>query len=296
MPNAPSLLDPQTFARLQRFSLRARLMVEGYTSGVHRSPFHGFSVEFAEHREYAPGDDPRYLDWKVFGRTDKYYLKQFEEETNLVCHLLLDASESMGYRGTVSAVSKLDYAKRAAAALAYIVLHQQDSMGLATFDNAIRSWVRPSGNPSHLQDILQVLEQTEAGQGTSLAPILHEAADRLKKRGVVIVVSDFFDDLDTLSLGLKHLRYRRHEVIVMHVLDPDEEQFPFDESTMFHGLEGAASVLAEPRAIRARYQKEFQAYVRALRAACHGLSIDYVPLRTDQSLEAILSDYLASRG
>jgi uncharacterized protein (DUF58 family) len=290
------LLDPQMLARLQRAPLRARSIVEGYVSGVHRSPFHGFSIEFAEHREYAPGDDLRYLDWKVFGRTDKYYLKQFEEETNLVCHLLLDTSESMCYRSAAAPMSKLEYARRAAAALAYLVLHQQDSVGLVAFDREIRSLVRASSNPSHLKEILHVMETVSAERKTSTGPIFHDLSERLKKRGIVIVISDLFDDLDSMMTGLKHLRHRRHEVIVMHVLDPAELEFPFDDITLFHGLEQLPDVLAEPRALRNAYLAEFGRYLHKLKAGCRAQAIDYVPMRTDQSLEVALSSYLASRG
>ena len=225
MKIAHPLLDSRMLARLQGLPLRARSTVEGYLSGVHRSPFHGFSIEFSEHREYAPGDDLRYLDWKVFGRTDKYYLKQFEDETNLVCHLLLDTSESMRYRSDAAPCSKLEYAQRAAAALAYLVLHQQDSAGLVTFDSEIRSLVRANSNPSHLKQLLHVMEGASAGRKTSIGPIFHDLAQRLRKRGIVIVLSDLFDDVEVMLTGLKHLRHRRHEVIVMHVLDPAETGF-----------------------------------------------------------------------
>jgi uncharacterized protein (DUF58 family) len=295
METTQRLLDSQMLARLQRLPLRARGIVEGYTSGAHRSPFHGFSIEFAEHREYAPGDDLRYLDWKVFGRTDKYYLKQFEEETNLVCHLLLDTSQSMQYRSSAAPMSKLDYARRAAAALAYLVLHQQDSVGLAAFDSEIRRLVRASSNPSHLKDILQVMEETSAERKTSIGPILHDLAERLKKRGIVIVLSDLFDDVDAMMTGLKHLRHRRHEVILMHVLDPAEVDFPFEQTTLFRGLESLPDVLVEPRAIRRGYLAEFGRYLRNLQAGCRAQAIDYVPLRTDRSLEVTLASYLASR-
>jgi uncharacterized protein (DUF58 family) len=282
-------------ARLQGLPLRARSIVEGYVSGVHRSPFHGFSIEFAEHREYTTGDDLRYLDWKVFGRTDKYYLKQFEDETNLVCHLLLDTSESMRYRSDAAPLSKLEYAQRAAATLAYLVLHQQDSVGLVAFDNEIRSLVRASSNPSHLKQVLHVMERASAERKTSLGPIFHDLAERLKKRGIVIVLSDLFDDVEVMLAGLKHLRHRRHEVIVMHVLDPAEMDFPFDQLTLFHGLEQLPDVLTDPRALRKAYLAEFGRYLRRLQAGCRVQAIDYVPLRTDQPLEVVLSRYLASR-
>jgi uncharacterized protein (DUF58 family) len=294
--NAQPLLDSPMLARLQRVPLRARWIVEGYVSGVHRSPFHGFSIEFAEHREYAPGDDLRYLDWKVLARTDKYYLKQFEEETNLICHLVLDASESMRYQSDGAPMSKLQYAQRAAAALAYLVLHQQDSVGLVAFDSEIRSFVRASSNPSHLKEILHVMESLKADRKTSTGPIFHDLAERLKKRGIVIVISDLLDDVDVMMAGLKHLRHRRHEVIVLHVLDPAEVSFPFDQLAMFRGLEQKSDVLVEPRALRKAYLAEFGHYLRKLQAGCRAQAIDYVPMQTDQSLEVVLSSYLASRG
>ena len=283
-------------ARLQGLPLRARQIVEGYTAGMHRSPFHGFSIEFAEHREYAPGDDLRYLDWKVFGRTDKYYLKQFEDETNLVCHLLLDTSQSMRYQSAAAPLSKLDYAQRATAALAYLVLHQQDSVGLVVFDSEIRRLVRASSNPSHLKDILQVMEETTAERKTSIGPILHHLAERLKKRGIVIVLSDLFDNVAALMAGLQHLRHRRHEVILMHVLDPAEVDFPFEQITLFRGLEDLPDALVEPRALRQGYLAEFGRYLRELQTGCREQAIDYVPMRTDRSLEVVLASYLASRG
>jgi uncharacterized protein (DUF58 family) len=296
MEHAQTLLDSEMLARMQGLMLHARSIVEGYVSGVHRSPFHGFSIEFAEHREYAPGDDLRYLDWKVFGRTDKFYLKQFEEETNLVCHLLLDTSESMRYQSSAAPMSKLDYAKRAAAALAYLVLHQQDSVGLVAFDSEIRTLVRASGNPSRLKELLQVMENAMAERKTSTGPIFHDLAERLKKRGIVIVLSDLFDNVDAMMTGLKHLRHRRHEVILMHVLDPAEIEFSFDEMTLFRGLENQRDALVEPNAIRRAYLAEFGRYLHQLKTGCRAQSIDYVLLRTDQSLEVVLSSYLASRG
>jgi len=288
-------LRPEVLARLKGLGLRARLIVEGYVSGVHRSPYHGFSIEFAEHREYVPGDDLRYLDWKVFGRTDKYYLKQFEEETNLVCYLLLDASESMSYRGPDSPMSKLEYAQTAAAALGYLVLQQQDRVGLVTFDEEIRALVRASSNPSQMKQVVHVLDEVRPHGKTCSGPIFHDLAERLKKRGIVVVLSDLFDDLAPLVAGLKHLRHRRHEVIVMHVLDPAELEFPFQRATCFQGLEQWPEALIDPRALRAAYLEEFGRYLRELKQACRAHRIDYVPLRTDQSLEIVLSSYLASR-
>ncbi len=295
MDNSPRYLSPETLARLEGLGLRARMIVEGYVSGVHRSPYHGFSIEFAEHREYVPGDDLRYLDWKVFGRTDKYHLKQFEEETNLVAYLLLDTSESMRYQSPAARWSKLEYAQTAAAALAYLILHQQDSAGLVTFDNEIRALVRASSNPSHIRQLLHVMEQSLPQRKTATGPIFHDLAERLKKRGIVVVLSDLFDDVPAMLAGLKHLRHRRHEVIVLHVLDPAELDFPFQQPTLFEGLEQLPQAMVEPRAIRAAYLEEFGKFLRAVKMGCRMHRIDYVLLRTDQSLEVVLSSYLAAR-
>jgi uncharacterized protein (DUF58 family) len=288
-------LNPHTLAKLEGLELRARMIVEGFVSGTHRSPYHGFSIEFAEHREYVPGDDLRHVDWKVFGKTDKYYLKQYEEETNLVSHLLLDTSESMRYRSDAAPLSKLEYAECVAAALAYLILRQQDSVGLATFDNEVRSLVRASGNPSHLRQLLDVMSASTAGRKTATGAIFHDLAERLKKRGVVIVLSDLFDDLAPMIAGLKHFRHRRHEVILFHVLDPAELDFPFRQPTLFKGLEGWPDLLADPRSLGQAYLREFGNYLKEIRQGCRALRIDYVEMRTDQPFDIALSAYLASR-
>jgi uncharacterized protein (DUF58 family) len=293
--NNLKFLDPQTLAKLQGLELRARSIVEGYVSGVHRSPFHGFSIEFAEHREYSQGDDLRYVDWKVFGKTDKFYLKQYEEETNLVSHLLVDTSESMRYKSAAAPLSKLEYAQCVAASLAYLILQQQDSVGLVTFDGEIRALVRASSNPSHLKQLLHVMENAVAERKTRTGPIFHELAERLKRRGLVVILSDFFDDVPSMIAGLKHFRHRRHEVVVFHVLDPAEVEFPFRETTLFRGMEQLPDVLTDPRALRKAYLEEFGSFQRAVRKGCRAQHIDYVLLRTDQSLEVALSSYLAAR-
>jgi len=275
--------------------LRARTIVEGYVAGLHRSPYQGFSIEFAEHREYSPGDDLRYLDWKVFGRTDKFYLKEFEEETNLVCYLLLDTSESMQYRSAAAAMSKFEYAQCEAAALAHLVLQQQDSVGLVTFDREIRALVRPSGNPSHFKQLLHVMEDASGGEKTATGPIFHDLAERFKKRGIVVILSDLFDDVDTMLAGLKHFRHRRHEVVLFHVLDPAELEFPFQQATLFQGLEQMGNVLVEPKSLRKAYLREFDHFLHQLQRGCRQHRIDYVPMRTDQSLDVALTAYLGSR-
>lgn len=270
------------------------MVVEGYVAGMHPSPYHGFSVEFAQHREYVPGDDVRHVDWKVWSKTDKYYLKQYEEETNLLLYLLLDTSESMGYASGRN-VSKLQYAQFVAAALAYMVLQQQDSVGLATFDDAVRRYLKPAGQPSHLKELIHVLDVTPARAKTDTGQVFNDLAERLNKRGVVVVLSDLFDDVSRVITGLKHLRHRRHEVIVFHILDPAEVDFPFRDTTLFKGLEGLPDVLTEPHALRRAYQAEIGAFLDEVKKGCRMINIDYVPLRTDEPLDGALSSYLAAR-
>jgi uncharacterized protein (DUF58 family) len=281
-------------ASLSGLDLQARLVVEGYVAGLHKSPYHGFSVEFAEHREYAPGDDTRHIDWKVWSKTDKYYLKQYEEETNLLTYLLLDISESMSYNSEGN-VSKLQYAQFVAAAIAYMVLQQQDSVGLATFDDQVRRYLRPSGQPSHLKELFHVMDSVPAREKSDLSAIFHELAERFKKRGIVVILSDLFDDPEKIIAGLRHFRHRRHEVIIFHILDPAECDFPFRQTTLFKGMEGMPDILTEPSSLRRAYQEELADFLNTLRRGCQGANIDYVPMRTDVDLDIPLSNYLASR-
>jgi uncharacterized protein (DUF58 family) len=292
--NYQKYLNPQTLASLEGLDLQARLVVEGYVAGMHPSPYHGFSVEFAEHREYVPGDDIRHVDWKVWSKTDKFYLKQYEEETNLLLYLLLDTSESMAYASGKN-VSKLRYAQWVAASLGYMVLQQQDAVGLATFDEGVRRYLKPAGQPSHLRELIHVLDATPAGQKSDMSTVFHDLAERFKKRGVVVILSDFFDDVPRILAGLKHFRHRRHEVIVFHVLDPAELEFPFRDTTLFKGLEGMPDVLTEPHALRKAYQAEIGVFLDEMKKGCRMIDIDYVPLRTDWDLDMALSSYLAAR-
>jgi uncharacterized protein (DUF58 family) len=302
MDDPKRYLDPLTLAKVRSLELQARLIVEGYLSGMHKSPYHGFSVEFAEHREYVPGDDLKHLDWKVYGRTGRFYLKQYEEETNLVAWMLVDVSESMRYgSGPVGAdgqplVTKYDYASMAAAALAYLTLQQQDSVGLVTFDDQVRDFVRPSGQASHLKTVVNILNRSCDGrQKTNLAAIFHDLAERITRRSIVMVFSDLFDDPETVLTGLKHLRHKRHEVVVCHVLDRAELDFPFREATLFRGLEQMPELLTDPRTLRDGYLAEFGAFLSQVQSGCRGQNVDYVRLTTDESLAVALTSYLAHR-
>jgi uncharacterized protein (DUF58 family) len=293
--DSPNYLDPNTLARLNGLDLKARLIVEGFVSGLHRSPYHGFSVEFAEHREYVPGDDLRYVDWKVFGKNDRYYLKQFEEETNFACSLLLDTSQSMNYRSAGVAMSKLDYAKHVAAAIAYLTIQQQDASGLVTFADSVQDFVRPSSQPSHLRQLFHILEQATPGGDTSLGPVLHDLAERIRKRGLVIIFSDLFDDPATLMMGLKHFRHRRHDVSVVQVVDPAEQDFPFEEPTLFKGMEQPLESLTEPKSIAKAYRAEFAGFLSEVASGCRDLGMSYHLLRTDQPLDAAITAFLQAR-
>ncbi|MEX0611944.1 MAG: DUF58 domain-containing protein [Pirellulales bacterium] len=294
-PTISPLLNPHTLANLQGLELRARRIVEGYVAGLHRSPYQGFSNEFAEHREYAPGDDLRYVDWKVFGKSDRFYLKQFEEETNLICYLLLDTSESMQYQGPGAPLSKLAYGQCAAASLAYLVLHQRDAVALVTFDQEVRQLIRPSSSPTQLKQLLRVMEETTPARKTRTGPIFHDLAERFARRGIVVIISDLFDDVDAMLAGLKHFRHRRHDVIIFHVLDPAEIDFPFQHVTMFKGLEGLGEVVTEPRGLRAAYQQEVQSFLKRVRTGCRAQQIDYLTVRTDQPLDTVLTAFLSAR-
>lgn len=295
MDSLQKLIDPQTLTRLKGLELKARMIVEGYVSGLHKSPYHGFSVEFAEHREYVPGDDLRYVDWKVFGKSDRIYLKQYDEETNFTCQLLVDISESMSYRSEKAVMTKLEYAQHVAAAFAYLIVHQQDAVGLATFDASVRNVLRPGSTPAHLRQLCEVLDHCQPQGETAIGPILHDLAERTKRRGLVVILSDFFDDPQSLLLGLKHFRHRRHDVVLLHVIDPAEQDFPFLDPTLFKGLEGLGDQLTEPRSLRKAYQKEFTEFLNAIRSGARDMHMDYVLMRTDQPLEVSLHEFLSRR-
>jgi len=262
---------------------------------MHRSAHHGQSVEFTEHREYTPGDDLRYVDWKVFGKTDKVYLKRFEAETNLVCYLLVDVSESMSYQSGATPLSKIEYAQCLAGALGSLVLRQRDRVSLITFDEEVRELVGESGNPAHWYRLVEVLERARGARRSSLGKVLHEVSQRVKRRGVVVVLSDLLGDTESFLLGLKHLRHQRHEVIVLQLLDPAEMEFPFQKATLFQGLESLPGVLAEPRAVRKAYQAELAEFLERIQVGCRSMQADYELLRTDEPFDLALERVLTNR-
>ena len=292
-------LDPKTLAKISSLDLRARLIVEGLTSGQHRSPYQGISVEFAQHRQYVQGDDVRHVDWKVLAKTDKIYLKQYLEETNLHLICVVDASESMGY-GTVKADSgetwtKYDHATAIAAGLSYLTIQQQDSVGLAIFDQALTRYFKPSNSPGQWKIITQELQQVPRWNKTNTGKILDQLAEKLTHRSLIVLLSDFFDDLEGLKKGLRHLRYKKHELMAFQILDPAEISFPFDDVTLFKGLEEAGQLLTEPRSLREAYLEQLRLFTEEMQKMCRGMRIDFTRMNTAESLDVSLSGFLATR-
>jgi uncharacterized protein (DUF58 family) len=289
--------DPTELRKYGGLTLLARNMVEGFLTGVHRSPFKGYSVEFAEHRQYSPGDEIRHIDWRAFGKTDRYYVKEFEEETNLKSYIVVDSSASMAYRGKGKHPSKFQYAQYVAASLSFLMLHQLDAVGLITLDTKVRSLIPPKASPKHLLNLLRALEGTKPGGETAMAPLWHELASHyLKRRGLIIILSDFFDDVDSLAMALRHLKHRNHEVILFHVLAPDEIEFPFGRLTQFRNLENRADLqIVDARQLRADYLRNFGQFCEQLRRQAGNMHMDYHLLRTDQPVDRALGIYLSRR-
>jgi len=301
-PSYMRFLPPETLAKLGRCELSARGVVEGFISGRHKSPFKGFSVEFAEHRQYTPGDDLRNLDWRVLARKDRYFIKQYIDETNMRVTLLLDASGSMAYAGDEAAprdgrpLSKLAYAQYIAAMLGYLLVNQQDAAGLVTFDTALRTYLPARARASQVRSILETLDQTEPGGETALAKIFHDIAERIPRRGMVVILSDLYDDPAALIQALHHFRYRRHEVLLFHIVAEEELTFPFESYTKFQDLECADNRLPiDPRTIRATYLTRMRAFLDEIEAACGRLKIDYVRMNTRVPYDQALAEYLSLR-
>ena len=293
MPGPARYLDPAIIARLGTIDLKARTIVEGFLTGLHRSPYKGFSVEFAEYRQYLPGDDLANLDWKVFARSDKHFIKKYEEETNLTCHLLLDVSGSMGYAS--AEVTKLQYASYLTGALAYLMHRQRDSFGLIAFDDSIAALLPASARTGHLRAVLLALERLKVGAGTNVAKPLHDLAAAVRKRGLIVLVSDLHDDPARVLDGLKHFRYRGSDVVVFHILDPFELQFPFEHAARFRDMETSEEVMAVPGSIRDDYIARMQERIAFYRSELGLAGIDYCLLETSQPLERGLMAYLMTR-
>jgi uncharacterized protein (DUF58 family) len=292
-PDTHHLLDPVAISRAESLGLNARFVVEGYMAGEHKSPYRGFAIEFAQHREYTHGDDPRHLDWKVLGRTDRYYIKQYEQETNYVAHLLLDGSESMKYRS--GRLTKLHYGKMMAACLAYLILHQRDATALGLFDTTVRDYAPRSDNLATIHHLMARLAAFEPKEQTNLAAVLHDMARQIRRKGLVILISDFFDDEERVLDGIQHLRFGGNEVVIFHVMDPWELEFPFTGQIEFEGLEQMPKILTRPAEIRKSYLREMDHFRRRLRDGCERNNCHYTLVNTAQPLPEVLSAYLAFR-
>ena len=292
----PSHLSPEILARILPLGLRANRVVEGSISGLHRSPLHGVSVEFADYREYTPGDDLKRLDWRAYARSNKFHIKRYEEESNLRATILLDASASMRYgRGPMT---KFDYAATLAASFAALLVKQRDAVGLAVFDDQERAWLRPAATQSQLGKIVDVLEKTKPDRKTELSVVMKKVADQIKSRGLVVIISDLLTDLDSFYDALGKLQYRGHEILIFQILDNDEIDLPFKDSVLFRDIEGgtgAEELFAEPWAFRKSYQSAMETFIAEVRGRCHYGGIDHLMLRTSDELSHALSHYLHGR-
>jgi len=301
MERALTYLQPEVVSKLANMELRARMVVEGFITGMHKSPYHGFSVEFAEHRQYMPGDEIRSVDWKVYGKTDRYYIKQYEEETNLKSYVILDASASMSFASEQSAgkngtkVSKLDYASYLVAALSYLMIQQKDAVGLTVFDENIRLAMPPHATKAYLRRILVELEHLSAGKTTGTARSLHRMAERITRRGLIIVLSDLFDDPNAVIAALKHFRHNHHDVLVMQILDPFERSFAFGTDAVFKDLETGEELTTQPYHIQRAYQRELHSFLERYKRECRENNIDYVLLDTRTPFDVALFQYLNTR-
>jgi len=289
----PAYLQPGVLSKAEALGIKARSIVEGLRVGDHKSPFRGFSVEFVQHREYVPGDDIRHIDWKSYGRSERYTIKQYEQETNFAAHILLDGSKSMEYGD--GAANKLEYAKLLAATLAYVVVKQRDSVALNVFDADWRIELPASSAMANVNTILHTLEAIEPQEKTTIGPLLEQLADRVRRRGLVFLISDAFDEVESILKGLKHLRFQGHDVTLFHVLHPDEVEFPFTGNVKFDGLEVPEEIKTRPHLVRPAYLRIVQDYLAELRAGCDAYRVDYVRLDTTQPLEHALSKYLVTR-
>lgn len=294
----PEYFQPEILGKIARLELRARQVVEGFVSGMHKSPYKGFSVEFANHRAYVPGDDIRHIDWRVYAKADRFFIKEYEEETNMRVHLLLDCSGSMAYpaHSGTNRMTKWDYAATVAASLAHLLVYQQDAVGLTLFDEKVRTQLPLSSNRASLQDFTNCIEASAPHSGTELSKTFGQLAGRIPQRGLVVVLSDLLSDPEETIRGLERLRYARQDMIVMHVLDHDELEFPFTDRTLFEGMEEAdLEVLTDPQSLRSSYLAAVRSFIERIRAACLNHRIDYVLISTADDIDVALTTFLAGR-
>lgn len=290
----PVQADPELLSKVRNLELRARLVVEGFMAGLHKSPYHGYSAEFSQHRQYRPGDELKHVDWKIYARTNRYHIKQFEEETNMRCVVVVDTSSSMAYASEGNP-TKFDYAVTLAAAFAYMIIKQRDAAGVATFDTEVRSFHPPRSKPSYIAQLLTTLAQTQPAQGTSTATALHDVANRLVRRGMVILLSDLFDDPGNTLKALRHFRHDNHDVIVVHVLDPRELDFQLGRAAVFQDMEDGSEITTHPVFLKNSYRAAMESFCNDIRVGCHAQNIDYLQIQTNQPFDVPLKEYLIKR-
>lgn len=298
MSESTKYFQPEILSKISRLELRARHVVEGFVSGMHKSPYKGFSVEFANHRAYVPGDDIRHIDWRVYGKADRYFVKEYEAETNMRTHLMLDCSGSMGYpeHGGTGRMTKWDYAATLAASLAHLLIYQQDAVSLTLFDSDLRKQIPASTSRASLHTLGAVIEANAPEDKTDLQTLFQHLSSRIPRRGMVVILSDLFADTDDIVRGLQRFRYDQHDVLVLHVLDHDELEFPFADRTLFEGLEDVdLEVLTDPQSLRSSYLEALQAFIRRVRGACLDHRIDYALISTADNIDVALTTFLATR-
>ena len=286
-------LSNEAISKLENLQIKAKKVVEGFIVGLHKSPYHGFSVEFSDHRAYGPGDEIRHIDWKLWAKTNRFFVKRYEEETNLKAHLIIDQSNSMAYSS--HSITKLEYSKILAASFSYMLIKNQDAVGMYLFDSKVKKSILPRSTRSHLSVLLSEMEKITPQKDTNIARALHECADKTNKKGLVILISDLMDEQEDVLTGLKHFLYKGHEVIVFHILDPQEINFDFDERVRFKDLELGTDIITDPRQIKQTYQQNMNKFIDFYRHNCGKNRIDYIQISTNQPLDTALTEYLAKR-
>jgi len=294
MPSPPTSLQPDVVAGLASMELRARLVVEGFITGMHRSPFHGFSAEFKEHRQYRHGDELKHIDWRIYGRSDRFYVKQFEDETNVRCVIAVDTSASMAY-ASPGHISKFQYATYLAASLSYLLLHQRDAVGLALYDEELRTYLPPRSKMSYAHELLRALEHVVPSNATGTATAVHALAERLGRRGLVILISDLFDDADAVLHALRHFRHDGHEVLVFHVMDPREVDFDLGNAAVIRDMESGTEITTQPALLRQSYSAAVTSFCERVKRGCHDQNIDYARITTDRPFDEALREYIVKR-
>lgn len=294
MENITTYLHPDVVAKLGSMELRARLVVEGFITGLHKSPFHGFSAEFSEHRQYRAGDDLKHIDWKIYGRSDRYYVKQYEDETNLRCVIAVDSSASMNY-ASEGHITKFAYASYLAAALSYLVLQQRDAAGLALYNTDVTTYLPPRSKRSYVQELIKALTDARPSSNTGTATALHHLAERLTRRGLVVIISDLFDEPQQILQALRHFRHDKHDVLVMQVLDPREVDFNFSSAAVFKDMETGEELTTQPLHLQRSYRKAMDEFCTEIKRGCFAQNIDYVRITTDKTFDVALREYLNVR-